>query len=357
MFEINGRQVDLDYLQRQADNLGMSVEDFKNAYNVTDFVEKPEDNKTEQSPYSHISMEDFDMGDRSGGDAEGKVVEKLKNQYKDLPYKFEESTPGFDRITVTGPNKKSETFTLKSFWNYGENRDKQDSQYDNFIKFIEENNTSTEGEKQAFKKTGLLPEDYPTVTTQGKSRPTTSYGTSSMGIPTSNYTNNVNTPLSAEEVSNLADVTKNNLREIYDNPAKYGIGEAHSYDTNKLDVMMGDTREKINDTLYEQIKQKTGTKLSKDQFIKFINGSVASKGMFQTTLVEAKETEDYWNFVKAQTDQKDKKVFETPYYKSFIDKELGIKRDKNGKVIELEKPLTGSSFGSKKTYKNLSKYP
>ena len=340
MFEINGRQVDLSYLQREAANLSMSIEEFKEAFGVTDFVEKTESDNTEApSLYNHISMDDFDMGDRDGGDAEGKVVEKLKEKYKDLPYKFEESTPGLDRISVTGPNKKSETFTLKSFWNYGNQRDQQDSQYDSFIKFIEENNTSTEGEKQAFKKTGLLPQDYPTVTTQDKStpKPRTSYGASSMGIPTSNYTNNnVKTPLTAEEVNKLADVTKNNLREIYDNPAKYGIGEAHSYDTNKLDVMMGDNREKINDTLYEQIKEKTGTKLTKDQFVKFINGSVASKGMFQTTLVEAKEKEEYWNFVKAQVDQKDKKVFETPYYKNFIDKELGIKRDDQGNVVEGE---------------------
>tara|TARA_Y100000766_G_scaffold143825_1_gene123626 strand:- start:615 stop:9467 length:8853 start_codon:yes stop_codon:yes gene_type:complete len=342
MYELNGNRIDAAQLQLAADQNNMDLETFMRTFNVVEVGDEPQQDETQVAPMQgnqnvkpleHISFGEYNYDYEQEGDAEKHLVKKLREKYKDLPFDFDEAGMLVDKLKVTAHSGAEQTFDLSSFWNYGDRAGKRDSSYDDFINFIEQNNDADDDVVQAFKSSGLLPINYPIIDTGKRKKAVVTGREEQENIEVEKRVMRQATP---KEMNSLATETRRILKDIYDNPSKYDILPSHSYDTNKIDLFMGDHREKVQDAAWNIIsKNKNLIQLdSKDEFIKMLNGEVASRGMLQTTLQNAAQEEEYWNYVKAQVNQKDKNIFEDPYYKNFVDKELGIKRDNKGNIID-----------------------
>lgn len=323
----DGQQYSLQDLQAAADSMGLTLSEYVAQYNF-----KFDD-------VNHVTKENFDNKE------EDELIEELNKQYGDkfsfdVPFQ-----PGVDAIRATRPDGQKRSFRVNSKYNrdIGVNKEMKgtdkdlDLAYNSFIGFLNED-TSTDNQKSLFRKTGLSPENYPeledTITTEKEKFDFNSKFSSSGSFYTETSTQNVK--VDEEQLENLYETSKKHLSDIYDNPAQYNISPSHSGDTQKINLFEGDDREKINDKLYEIVKEETGLNISKDEYVAFLNASkgAASNGMFQRIYQERAQAEKYNNFLKAQTTQKDLDVFGTGYYKNWTDTMLGVKRDKEGNVIQ-----------------------
>ena len=261
MYELNGNKIDAAQLQLAADQHNMDLETFMRTFNVVEVGDEPQQDETQVAPMQenqnvkpleHISFGEYNYDYEQEGDAETHLVKKLREKYKDLPFDFDEAGMLVDKLKVTAHSGAEQTFDLSSFWNYGDLAGQRDSSYDDFINFIEQNNDADDDVVQAFKSSGLLPINYPIVDTGKRKKAVVTGREEQEDIEVEKRVMRQATP---KEMNSLVTETRRVLKDIYDNPSKYDILPSHSYDTNKIDLFMGDHREKVQNAAWNIISK------------------------------------------------------------------------------------------------------
>ena len=327
MYELDGKQITLKDLQAEADKQDLTLEEFVIKYGVK---------KIDKEPLDHISREEFDFS--SGRKVEKDLVKKLKRKYANTDYEFDEARMGADAVRVKRTNDTDWTvFNLRSNWNanaMGVPIESMESQYDNFINFLDSDN-ATQQEKNIFRKSNLKPSVYPNIytgeTVEGGLRFTPTSKMSGTGEVRTKADKRIKKQASHDEIEKLLTSAERNLREILHNPAQYDITSlAHSADSQSFD---DEQNGKIQKLLYEKVQKETGINMPHSEFMKLITGLNVEKGLFDNTKMDVAMAEKWANYIKAQADNQDKDPLKGAIYESFVDKMLGGK-DENGNYTD-----------------------
>ena len=327
MYELDGKQITLKDLQAEADKQDLTLEEFVIKYGVK---------KIDKEPLDHISREEFDFS--SGRKVEKDLVKKLKRKYANTDYEFDEARIGADAVRVKRTNDTDWTvFNLRSNWNanaMGVPIESMESQYDNFINFLDSDN-ATQQEKNIFRKSNLKPSVYPNIytgeTVEGGLRFTPTSKMSGTGEVRTKADKRIKKQASHDEIEKLLTSAERNLREILHNPAQYDITSlAHSADSQSFD---DEQNGKIQKLLYEKVQKETGINMPHSEFMKLITGLNVEKGLFDNTKMDVAMAEKWANYIKAQADNQDKDPLKGAIYESFVDKMLGGK-DENGNYTD-----------------------
>ena len=314
MFEVDGKQLTLQEVQAAADQNQLSLDEYKQKFNVTEVGDPP----TKQNNI-HISKEDFEQYD--GDNVEEDLVKKLNKKYGKRSYRFSEARGGRDAIKVKTPNGANRTFVLPSQYNKRKdnvgrlNSIPNYDDYDGFVSFLNEN-VGTESQQSIFNKTGITPENYAMVDTQE----TIDMSVSSdpmdrkLGIsPT--ITRNVQRQASDEEQANLVNLSEKYLRQYIQNPGQFNIlKNPHSFDTQAMFTPEQETE--IHKQVYEKVKKDSGLNFSYDHFLS-ITGKSYGGGLFNAMKADLGQEEKYSNYITAQFNNQNLNVFKNKGFQDF----------------------------------------
>ena len=325
MFEVDGKQLTLQEVQAAADQNQLSLDEYKQKFNVTEVGDPP----TKQNNI-HISREDFEQYE--GDNVEEDLVKKLNEKYAKKSYKFSQARGGRDAIKVKTSNGSNRVFVLPS--QYNKNKDNLGrmpvatnyDDYDGFINFLNEN-VGTESQQSIFNKTGITPDGYAMVDSEETIDMTVNFDPMDrkLGIsPT--ITRNVKRQASEEEQANLVNLSEKYLRQYIQNPGQFDIlKNPHSFDTQAMFTSEQETE--IHKQVYEKVKKDSGLNFSYDHFLS-ITGKSYGGGLFNAMKAELGQEEKYYNYITAQFNNQNLNVFkdksfqefENSMYESFGDK-------------------------------------
>ena len=311
MFEVDGKQLTLQEVQAAADQNQLSLDEYKQKFNVTEVGDPP----TKQNNI-HISREDFEQYE--GDKVEEDLVKKLNLKYSKSPYKFSQARGGRDAIRVKTANGSNRVFKLPS--QYNQQRDGaygQYDSYDDFVNFLNEN-IGNESQQSVFNKTGLTPDDYAFVDTEETFEVSAGYDPMDRKLGINQFTRNVKRKVTDEEQANLVNTTEKYLRKYIQNPGEFGIiKNPHSYDTQAMFTSEQETE--IHKQIYQKVIDDTGLNISYDHFLS-MTGKSYGGGMFNAMKADLGQEEKYANYIRAQFNNQDINVFNDKSFQAFENK-------------------------------------